>query len=269
MNSVKKLWSPKLKRRALDLGLYGHSDYTRFIILGRSRVGSNLLRGLLNSHSQIVAYGEVFRDGNSMDWDHTGYYASDGMRELVQNDAVRFLKKNLFGRYPKSIRTVGFKLFYYHARKANQSAVWSYLQQDRELKIIHLKRKHLLQTHVSRKRAAMTDRWVNTSGEPDEDVSIRLDYQECLDDFVQTRAWEAENDSFFAGHSVLEVQYEKLAGDYRGEAKIIQEFLGVNPEPVRPKTFQQARQPLSRTIENYAELKERFGGTAWAEFFAD
>jgi hypothetical protein len=36
---------------------------------------------------------------------------------------------------------------------------------------------------------------------------------------------------------------------------------------VNPSTFAQARQPLSKAIANYAELKERFSGTIWEEFF--
>jgi hypothetical protein len=45
---------------------YLHRDYTRFIILGRSRSGSNYLRGLLNSHRRIVAFGELFRSDEAI-----------------------------------------------------------------------------------------------------------------------------------------------------------------------------------------------------------
>ncbi len=37
-----------------------HTGYTKYILLGRSRTGSNFLRGLLSSHDQIVCYGELF-----------------------------------------------------------------------------------------------------------------------------------------------------------------------------------------------------------------
>jgi LPS sulfotransferase NodH len=257
-----------MKKRALDLGL-GHSAYTRFVVLGRSRVGSNLLRGLLNAHPEVVAFGEVLRDASSLDWDHTGYFQSDGVRVLLQRDPVKFLDASVLGRYPRSVRAVGFKLFYYHARQGAQAAVWPYLRDRRELRIIHLKRRNLLQTHLSRKRAVLTDRWVNTSGQPEQPVIVSVDYDECLKDFQQTRAWEDDCDREFAGHSLLQVSYEHLADDYSAEARRIQEFLGVPTRRVSPSTFQQTRQPLSATIANYGELKERFTGTAWQEFFTE
>ena len=61
MGILRSVWPPRVRKQALDLGLYGHTDYARFIVLGRSRVGSNLLRGLLNAHPAIEAYGEIER----------------------------------------------------------------------------------------------------------------------------------------------------------------------------------------------------------------
>ena len=63
----------RLQMRNLGLNLganESHMGYGRFIILGRSRVGSNFLRSLLNAHSQIEVYGEIFRNREAMDWDH-------------------------------------------------------------------------------------------------------------------------------------------------------------------------------------------------------
>jgi LPS sulfotransferase NodH len=269
MASLKERWSLPIKKRALNLGLYGQSDYSHFIVLGRSRVGSNLLRGLLNAHPHIVAFGEIFRDTTSLDWDHTGYFQSNGVRTLVQRDPARFLDAKLFGRYPRSVQAVGFKLFYYHAREGGQASPWPYLLERPDVKVLHLKRRNVLQTHLSRKRAALTDRWVETSGQPRGAEAVHLDYEECLKDFEQTRAWEDEYDRCFSAHPLLKVEYERLADDYRTEIAKVQEFLGVTPQPVTPSTFQQARQPLSTSIANYRELKERFSGTPWQEFFTE
>src|SRR5690606_16569148 len=61
--------APSLRNLALDLGLVdGHTDYTRFIILARSRTGSNFLRGMLNSHPQVLTYGEIFRNDDQVDF---------------------------------------------------------------------------------------------------------------------------------------------------------------------------------------------------------
>jgi LPS sulfotransferase NodH len=258
-----------MRKRLFDSGLFGHAQYTPFIVLGRSRVGSNLLRGLLNAHPRIVAFGEVFRDIRDLDWDHTGYFQSPSTRLLVEHDPARFLETRLLGRYPRAVKAVGFKLFYYHARAGAQAAVWPWLRNRREVRVIHLKRGNLLETHVSRKRAALTGNWVNTSGQPDTAVSLTLDYEEVLKDFEQTRAWEAECDLAFANHPLLQLQYEQLASDYQSEARRLETFLGVEPHVVQPSTFRQSTQSLSATISNYHELKGRFADTPWSGFFTE
>jgi LPS sulfotransferase NodH len=267
MKVLKQPWAIRLKRQALDFGLYGQTDYAKFVVLGRSRVGSNLLRGLLNAHPHVAAFGEIFRADNCLDWDHTGYFQSRAAQALLQQDPVRFLDSKVFGRYPASIRAVGFKLFYYHARDGRKASVWEYLRGRTDLRIIHLKRRNVLRTHLSRQRAAVTDQWVNTSGQPDNAVVVRLNYEECLRDFVQTRAWEEQCDRDFADHPIFQVEYENLVGDYGAETRSLQAFLGLEPCAVTPSTFQQTRQPLSAMIANYAELREKFAGTQWAEFF--
>jgi len=60
-----------------------------------------------------------------------------------------------------------------------------------------------------------------------------------------------------------------LLRNYECEMKRIQEFLGVAYEVVRPLTYKQSGQPLSRAISNYVELKEQFQGTSWEAFFED
>ncbi len=267
---LKENWYPYMRNLPLEISLLtGHSTYTKFIVLGRSRVGSNFLRGLLNAHPQIAAYGEIFRDIKAMDWDHLGYFQSTKMMDLIQSDPVRFLETKLFGKYPRSIAAVGFKIFYYHAQNGGEAPVWSFLRDKKDLRIIHLKRRNILETHLSRQKAAVTDSWVNTSRSKEAQPAIQLDYEACRQDFNQTRAWEEEYDRLFADHAKIEVIYEELAGNYQAEMARIQEFLGVKLEAVAPTTFRQSSQPLAQAIANYAELKEKFAGTPWAEFFVE
>ncbi len=57
--------------------LPGSHQYTKFIILGRSRTGSNFLRGLLSSHPEILTTGEILRNPDQIDWDSDHYYLND------------------------------------------------------------------------------------------------------------------------------------------------------------------------------------------------
>jgi LPS sulfotransferase NodH len=255
---------------ALDLGLMeGHKDYNRFIILGRSRSGSNFLRGLLNSHSQIVALGELFQNPAAIGWAYPGYLNTRRLYSQFLNDPVRFIETKVFKIFPRQIKAVGFKIFYYHAQNENWRAIWDYLRDESSIKVIHIKRQNILRTHLSRKMAAMTDTWVDTGGEQPDHRSVQLDYEECLKDFRQTREWERMHDDLFGNHPILEIFYEDLALDYAGVMQRVQSFLGVAPEPVKPQTFKQSNQPLSQSISNYGDLKLLFSGTEWAPYFEE
>ena len=73
--------------------LPGHSDYERFIVLGIARTGSTLLVELLNAHSQVMAFGELFRSPEAIGWDVPPFinYQSPRMTALHCNDPVGFL----------------------------------------------------------------------------------------------------------------------------------------------------------------------------------
>jgi LPS sulfotransferase NodH len=249
--------------------IYGSKEYTRFIILSRSRTGSNFLRGLLNAHSQVITYSEMFKNNQFIEWGFPGYNDTKATLALFQKDPVEFLEKKVFTKYPRKTAAVGFKLFYYHAKDSQWSGLWTFLKEDTGIKIIHLKRRNILETHLSRQRAMLTDNWANISGERQEQPAIALDYAECLKDFKQTRDWELEYDLYFSKHSMLELFYEDLSQRYQTEIHRVQEFLGVCFEPVAPITFKQGILPLSKSITNYTELKDKFSGSAWEEFFTD
>ena len=264
-------WHVHLRKFAFDRLGRGQKNYVKYIILARSRTGSNLLRGLLNAHSQIDAYGEVFRDADSIDWDHIGRCQSAKALKLWQHAPIEFLETQLFGKYPKKIAAVGFKLFYYHGQEENWSSVWPYLEDQSNLKVIHIKRRNILETHLSRKRAEMTAEWVNVTGaqEKQKPHSFLLDYDECLADFERTRAWETDYDARFAHHPLLEVGYEDLAKDHETEMARAFDFLGVHQEAVHPTTYKQAQRTLSQRIINYDELKKQFLGSPWETFFEE
>ncbi len=258
---------------ALDRGLLGgRSDYFRFIILGRGRSGSNFLRGLLNSHRQIITFGELFRFPESIGWefpDHDMFLQSHSLLSLMQTDPGRFLEEQVYRKFPGHISAVGFKLFYYHAQDDPRKTVWSYLRGQEDLKIIHLKRNNTLRLIVSETKAFKTNRWTNTTAEQEETFTLALTYHQCLHRFLQEQAHKDQFDIFFNGHCKMDVIYEDLDRDYETEMKPIQAFLGVSYEAVKPLTYKQSNQPLREVISNYDELKKRFKGTRWAGFFEE
>jgi LPS sulfotransferase NodH len=250
----------------------GHLDYERFIILGQARTGSTFLQSLLNSHSQIVAFGEIFRRFDAIFWDYSSYPRNVPRRQLCafRDDPIGFLETHVYAKFPKGISAVGFKLFYAHARHTRQRPLWTYLRDRRDLKIIHIKRRNVLRTHLSLETAKMVGRWRDLSVEPaGDDISILLDYDECLRKFAETREQERAHDILFANHAKMDLFYEELSRDYTSEMRRVQQFLGVECQVVAPTTHKQARRPLSVAISNYDELAARFKDTPWEAFFDD
>jgi hypothetical protein len=186
-----------------------------------------------------------------------------------RNEPLTFLESQVFRAVPKAIEAVGFKLFYYHAHSEQWQPVWQYLAAQPELKVIHIRRDNLLKVHLSRKRAASTNVWLDAGGTRIQYPPITLDYDECLRDFIQTRKWEQQGALAFCSQAVLDVHYETLVRNNDQELERVQNFLGVGLETLKPKTYQQSGQRLSASITNYHELKELFRGSEWEVFFEE
>jgi LPS sulfotransferase NodH len=272
---IKKQAMLYVRNFAIDAGcLMGHKEYTRFVVLGSPRTGSNFLCSAINTHSQITAFGELFRWPGTIGWDllafrYWPYGQSENSLNLIRSEPIEFLKTQVFKAHPKCTASVGFKLFYFHAREGNWKRVWNYLANEKNLRIIHLKRKNLLGAYLSHQRALLTNKWVYKSKETPINPPMKLDPRQCSTFFKETREWERQCDIVFRDHPKIEIFYEQLSNNFRQTIFRIQKFLGVNYEKLVPATYKQARLPLSIDIENYLELKEDFQGTRWAVFFEE
>jgi LPS sulfotransferase NodH len=249
--------------------IQGHQNYTKFIILCRSRTGSNFLLNQLQFHENIRMFYEIFSQDKSLKefWDYINYDIQN-VRQLKQNNPVEFLETLVFREMPINIKAVGFKLFYYHAQTGNTQEIWQYLQYYKELKIIHLVRKNLLQTYVSQQIALRTNSWyLKSDKQVKSNPAIALDYEETKKAFEETKKLEAENDTFFQNHQVIKVFYEDLVKDNWAEIAKIQNFLNVKPTPVSISTKKRSPQSLQQVIQNYSELKASFQKSPYISFF--
>lgn len=255
---------------AITAGLIdGHKDYVRYIILGGPRTGSNLVRSLLNSHSSIIAFGEIYRNKHEIGWDLPGYFKTKRMLELFRNNPVEFLKTEVFKKVPKGISAVGFKLFYHHAQDNIWKLLWPFLKNDKELRIIHLKRKNILKSHLSYLKAVRSGMWFKSNGLTEDSTPIHIDYEDCLNEFERLRNFEKYFDDYFKHHQKIGVFYENLCLNRQSEMQRIQSFLGATHEKIFLSTYKQSHQPLCKSIANYYTLKEQFKSTPWEGFFED
>lgn len=265
-------------------------EYQKFIVLTYRRSGANFFLDLLRSHPQIVAYAGLF-EKDKVAFFYTGYPPVDCKSTLKYRDKypVEFLQKRVFGTYSDAIKSVGFKIIY----ELKQQQVLEYLRAMPDLKIIHLQRKNLLRLHLSDKIAATTNKWhavskeheqwVNAVGDgqrgrlvddpqhsilPD-DLKITLNYQECLKEFEKITRLRNEFKGFFMQQSLLDVYYEDLLTNLSTETTKVLSFLNVENQDLNSRFLKINNKKISDLITNYAQLKNEFAGSEWAQFFED
>lgn len=275
MPTPRWLRKDRLKKRLTDIGLAsglvaGHTDYNRFIVLGRGRSGSNFLATSLETHPNIVAFGEVFnnlaREKGTVHFRYEGYDGQDpAMVKLRDEQPVEFIDTALYSTMPKNIQAVGFKLFYYHAKDSDWQAIWPHLQQL-GVRAIHIQRRNLLESLVSEEIAQTTKAW-SSKGTPKvpSPKQIELPVETCRTYFEAIDKLRSSHADMF--ESTLDLYYEDLVQDYAGELERVQDFLGVPQHNVTSPLRKQAKRPVAEVVSNFAELEKEFTGTPWAWFF--
>ncbi len=227
------------------------SKLTKFIVLTRSRTGSNLLMSFLNSHPDISAQGEIFSRIDGRDY------------KVILEEAFGHLS-------PCEVKAKGFKIFYYHPVDGSSPGLWNALTSNADIKVIHLKRRNVLHTLISRKIAGITDVWGIRSGLSSQDGStIQFTTEELKKGFLQTEKWEQRGAKMFAGHSLHTVYYEDLVKDRDESLRKIVVFLGLRYYPLKTNMVKQNRRTPRETISNYDALKAEFANTEYEKFFVD
>ncbi|MBM3792123.1 MAG: sulfotransferase, partial [Acidobacteria bacterium] len=220
---------------------FEHRRYRRFIVLTRSRTGSNMLISCLLSHPAVHAESEIFQRLNGR-----------SSREILEG---------VFCRRPRGIRAAGFKIFYYHPLDDERKEVWDLLQAMPGLHVIHLKRRNILRTLVSRKIAGELDVWSSLEekkARPGSDKRVELTAAELRDGFTQTRTWERDFEEMFRGKPTIEVTYEDFVDRPEVEFRRITDFLGLPFHPPQSEFRRQNPEPLRDLIRNYDDLKREF-----------
>ncbi len=231
--------------KAAYFRLNGNQEYQKFVVITRSRSGSTLLMSLLKSHPQVQMYGEEYQ------------YLHGGSSSSLWNQ--------IFGYYPSHIRAVGFKIFYYHPLDNNKRDVWQLIQQNPDIKVIHLIREDMLEVHVSRQVAGLSGQWNSQQKKKTVD-QIELDFEVCLEDFERTSRWIAETNESF-GDKMYAVRYEALVQDTPGTMRRLFKYLGIPAIEVSTNLRKQNQKHIRNLISNFEEVKQKFKGTEWESLF--
>lgn len=228
---------------------FDHQEYKKFIILSRSRSGTNLLLSLLNSHPNIRVDDEIFQNTGKIDF-----------RERLQH---------VFSKQPYYVKARGFKIFYYHPLDEQNDALWDTLINMKDLHVVHLVRKNVLRAIVSQKIALSDGIWLSEKPydhETRQKKKIVLDPESIDREIKKTAMWKSRREANFKEHAVLNVFYEDLSENHDEQFKIVCSFLNV--EYKKPKTNLKKQNPekLSDLIAGYEELKCKSEAYEWKKY---
>lgn len=246
--------------------LPGHRNYQKILLLGTARVGSTLLQSYLNEHPEIYCEGEIYNT------DHLKMYGkASKLKEQMNNEPLRFLNNYGYPKHSKKIKFAGFKLFYSHFNTEKTKILWDYLFENKDIKVIHIKRKNLLRNFVSLKIAAKTNEWrsFNQSSNTIE-KKIKLSKEECLQEFETQKITTLNLDNKFKDHNTIEIFYSDLVKNKQETMDNIFQFLNTKSIKIQDTILKrQNPEPISELITNFEDLKDKFKNTEWEVFFND
>lgn len=269
---VKKLTKDLLRASTGRLCDAMCSPRTTLVIFSRGRTGSNLLISLLASHPKVFQHGEIFGEHLLQHEVFRNAINKMGSVAYFEHCTRRLLAEQV----------VGLKFLYYqlepeYAQRWNVPdlpSVLPVLERSKELRIVHLKRRNLLETLVSWKIAAQTHRYrqynqdrSSGAGKAHSNITVNLSYEECRHEFEQTEQWQRYYDAAFANHPFVEMYYEDLVADKHHEMARVLDLLSLEKYELRSPLRKQNTRPLEDIVENFAELRERFADTRHAGFF--
>lgn len=240
---------PDEKRKKLEtLNIYfaGHQQYTKFVIVGYSRTGSNFLYAGLASCKEVKMYHEVFADHNRKNGE-----SFDHVFNMV------------FNKQPSQVSAVGCKIFYFHLTEEE----WKRFIDKEGFKIIHLVRNNKLRTIVSLDIAFKTDQWSSNEDTLITNKRIRLDnttIKKRLESIVQ---YEQLTRNRFVDRAFLEVSYEELVNYPSKVFNKISKFLNISCVDVSAiELRKQNPDALKDLIENFEDVVNALKGTEYEKY---
>lgn len=205
---------------------------TLFLVVCRSRTGSNLLLDCLKQHPNIFVRGELFKN-----------------QAINAEEQIKHWLK-------RPEKALGCKLFYYHATK-RQEYVWDFLNENPKIQLIHLTRKDKARTVVSQIIASKTKIWKQKFSWklPLFFRRIHLDPKLLTSEIQKTINWENDFRMRFNHRHILEISYENFTSKPQETLDNIFDFLGLERKRIQLRLKKQNPENIRRLVKNWNELE--------------
>jgi hypothetical protein len=233
-----------------------------------------MLVHLLRSHPEICSHGEIFSPakiegitGTYLDKCRAGPEFIDRLSAERNRDPIKFLYKIALDLQGK--RAVCFKLKYEELMLPEYKALREEIVNDRDFRIIHLRRENLLRRYLSHYIVNYVTRvTMAIHGQVIPEVPrVELNPHECQRDFEAIRSRELEFVELFAQHPTFSVSYEEMVARDAEKIGALLDFMGVSPRELTTTTRRLGCNDLRQVIANFEELRTYFAGSPYSKFF--
>ena len=236
-----------------------------------------MLVHLLRSHPDIISHDEVFASAGILGG-MTGTYLTkrrqepdfaDRMAAEKDRDPIKFLYKivlDLQGR-----KAVCFKLKHDELVRPEFKVLRDEIVNDRDFRIIHLRRENLLARYLSHYVASHVTRvTLAVQGQTIPEIQpVILDPHKCQEDFERISALEKEFTEIFSKHPGFRISYEEMIIPGSEKLQCLLDFMGVPRRELTTTTKKLRNNDLRRAIANFDELRTHFVATPYSKFFED
>jgi hypothetical protein len=267
-------------------------EYSDFVILlARQRSGTNPLRAVLGSHSEIFCFPEVFNNrvaprqrlGAQANYfyfvtRHTERDSGDVLRRDDDEEVFLDFLEYLRCFTPKRFLLIDVKYSStHHVTKAwrfvTEEPHLFFLIRKHGLRVLNLQRRNYLRYCLSELKAQRSRRWTllggSSAASAQVDQTIEVDVEWLLRTLELCRSEDAAVSRSFENYSpVLRLDYEHLfpqlgASMAQPTLDRVADWLGIAPAfaETKPRHRKQSLLPLDETIQNYDEVAEALRGT--------
>lgn len=235
----------------------------KFVIVSAPRTGSTLLVKTLNSLDAICCHGELLAPNHVRGYEDGAalIYMSKAEREsrmqgLLQErdaDPVEFIDRAL----DTGAATAGFKVLYNAFLNPRWSDVIRHLQNQDNIRFIHLTRENALRRFISEQISGHGGPIHSAVGGKNQaPVSVHIDIDLFLRRSAELATQARELTALLSQHTVLETNYESLAADTPAAVARVCHFLGLDTaySDIKPALEKVGAKDLEKSVSNYPEL---------------
>lgn len=247
----------------------------KFVVAGIQRSGTTFVTTSLDSHPGILCAGELFkmqRPKGAVEVQDSGYrnYLESKFRlrladRILRGRTVRAFLDGFFAR--AGLDAIGFKLMNNQTYRGHFPMVVPYLI-ERQVSVIHVVRKNIFKTHLSR-LLAQHRRIFHATQRPAMLPRITVPVDDLMRKLSRIEEQGKRLKGLFDGHvPYLAYTYEDFVSDPQAAGGRMQAFLDVPLMALRSPLVKIGSDDLSEIVDNLDEVRCCLKGTAYEEWVA-